>query len=506
WYKTVFKLIFLIQNIFLSLLALTKIPRYVVVIAERRVGFPKHVIKIKSISMAQIKKLAVFGTRTKSKARRNDDSSSDCSDSNDSLIRYDCETNAQCTSNNLADFLRGRELGNQKVQPMLLDTEYGTRQLLIKSLLQETEIPLKYINKVFCSKWLTGQQIIFGTKCNKLIVLDLNTSQMVLIPSLDSSRNSIQPEIACGIHTIQMNPSRTLLATGAANPNDVAVYKLPTMDPVLNNGKLVDLTQGAHKDWVFDIAWLDDTFFVTGSRDTSLALWRVDDTQSNCHRSGIPSHYIMHPLIVRQCQKAEKVRALAFNNKCKEVVALSLNAFLHLYDVESFRQKLSWKLPNQQENVCLSMQAEVSLYAVGSKSHVTLIDTRTLYPIKNIPSENESCNVRSVSFTGNILTIGTGVGLILFYDIRADKYLGVQSTNNNNGKQETKQIILKATKGWVYQTDAFREVYNGAEYSPAIYTHCYDPSGTKLFAAGGPLPASVQGNYAGLWQGMRKSI
>lgn len=65
-------------------------------------------------------------------------------------------------------------------------------------------------------------------------------------------------------------------------------------------------------------------------------------------------------------------------------------------------------------------------------------------------------------------------------------------------------------------------------YFPAIYTHCYDTSGTRLFAAGGPLqcglkvcnimfvlfsfavhwtgfsyfmdPRVFQGNYIGLWQ------
>jgi len=30
-----------------------------------------------------------------------------------------------------------------------------------------------------------------------------------------------------------------------------------------------------------------------------------------------------------------------------------------------------------------------------------------------------------------------------------------------------------------------------SKYQPAIYTHCYDDSGTRLFAAGGPLQVSI---------------
>lgn len=44
--------------------------------------------------------------------------------------------------------------------------------------------------------------------------------------------------------------------------------------------------------------------------------------------------------------------------------------------------------------------------------------------------------------------------------------------------------------------DGFQQV----KYVPAIYTHSYDSSGTRLFAAGGPLPNTLVGNYAGIWQ------
>ncbi len=55
---------------------------------------------------------------------------------------------------------------------------------------------------------------------------------MATIPSLKSSDESNPAECPCGIHSIAVNPSRSLLATGGENTNDLAVYRLPTFDPV----------------------------------------------------------------------------------------------------------------------------------------------------------------------------------------------------------------------------------------------------------------------------------
>ena len=50
--------------------------------------------------------------------------------------------------------------------------------------------------------------------------------------------------------------------------------------------------------------------------------------------------------------------------------------------------------------------------------------------------------IRSASFQGDVLTIGTGVGILMFYDVRAGKYL--ESKINS-----TRTVVLKASKGWV---------------------------------------------------------
>lgn len=109
--------------------------------------------------------------------------------------------------------------------------------------------------------------------------------------------------------------------------------------------QIIGFFQGAHSDWIFDITWLDDEFFVSGSRDTTVALWRVKDEAKEDNLGGeysqdstLPSFKSMKPLAVKVCKNAEKVRALLFNNNYQELVALSLNAYLHLWDAQTFKQ------------------------------------------------------------------------------------------------------------------------------------------------------------------------
>ena len=70
-----------------------------------------------------------------------------------------------------------------------------------------------------------------------------------------------------GIRSLSVNPSKTLLAVGLADPAVVMVYRIPDFTPV-------GITVRDHHDAVFSVQWLDDITFVTGSRDGSLGLWK----------------------------------------------------------------------------------------------------------------------------------------------------------------------------------------------------------------------------------------
>ena len=58
--------------------------------------------------------------------------------------------------------------------------------------------------------------------------------------------------------------------------------------------------------------------FISGSRDSGIALWMVKDEEdeltSRMKSLQVPEYAVMKPVCVKVCRKAEKVRALAFNN------------------------------------------------------------------------------------------------------------------------------------------------------------------------------------------------
>lgn len=121
----------------------------------------------------------------------------------------------------------------------------------------------------------------------------------------------------------------------------------------------------AHGDWLFALTWLDDQFVVSGSRDTSVALWRIPDgddlpptsgrsdsnyvnsvvaSTSSCFLGpsldelAVPSYSHINAVSVKQCKSAQKVRDIVFNRRLQEVACVSLNGYIHVFAADKFVQ------------------------------------------------------------------------------------------------------------------------------------------------------------------------
>lgn len=113
-----------------------------------------------------------------------------------------------------------------------------------------------------------------------------------------------------------------------------------------------------------------------------MALWRINEDVVECDdekttEETCPTYARVSALAVKECRAAQKIRSLCFNEEYKEIAVVSLNGYIHIFNAETFSQKLSRKLPNCQDNVCIASQPN-GVYAVGCRSYTLLLDPRTL--------------------------------------------------------------------------------------------------------------------------------
>ena len=167
-----------------------------------------------------------------------------------------------------------------------------------------------------------------------------------------------------------------------------------------------------------------------------------------------------------------------------------------------FNKKYTKRLSPLKENVCLTINADYSIYAVGSASHVQLLDANNAKQVCEPVFVKKDIGIRSLQFRNSVLSIGTGVGTVLFYDLRAKRFLA----SPGQTEEESSTIHphrLQTTGGWILRNQTYYESIPyglNNDNSHAIYSHSYDPSGTKLLMAGGPLTVNLYGHYVGVWK------
>lgn len=379
-------------------------------------------------------------------------------------------------------FLNSRERNaGEKVDNAVTEAIIARQLPLI---LREKTYSLGEHNKIFSSAWLNDSNVICGSKCNKIIVINLISKKILTIPTLTGSPNAPVSRRNCGIHSIAVNQSKTMLATGGENPNSIGVYSLPSLEP---------LTIGEfHKDWVFSLTWISPNLLASGSRDGSVAIWDIREHCIGWFTPPLPYTTSSPSSVIQNVEMIDKVRDLVYNTDSKELAAISSNGFIHFLNAGVLKKTASIPLPHCQENVCLARENFNRMYAVGSLSHVCFIDARTCSLAGSICSTDQGAGVRSLSFRDNVLTIGTGLGSILFYDLRAQKFLE---------RPDNTPCHYKVGNGFLRKDSIYEAYFWDLQDAPnAVYTHCYNEAKTKLFTAGGPLALSLYGNYAGLWE------
>mmetsp|Transcript_51764 Transcript_51764/g.128807 ORF Transcript_51764/g.128807 Transcript_51764/m.128807 type:complete len:449 (-) Transcript_51764:216-1562(-) len=364
------------------------------------------------------------------------------------------------------DFLTSREVVGGRQPKAHLPRSICSR---LPHLLKEKELcTLEKYDKIFASAWLDSDRVICGTKDNQLVVWNVVSGKHYTLPSYLFEGFRVDH---CGIHSISIS-SEGLIATGGQQPEDIMILSKADVRPK-------GLLRG-HQDWVFGISWLTHNILVSGSRDKMVMVWNVDRMKRGVGK----------PFQVRQGHE-DKVRDMSVDAVRGEFASLSADATVKTWTADSPVPKSSTDLVHKAELVCMACDLERGAYAVGSESHVQIVDPRARRVACVFDAVEEKCGIRSLSFNGHILTVGGGSGTLSFWDMAAHKYLELENAGGCKS--------LRTGKGWIKKDEVFHMHFWDQETPNTVYTHCYDPTRTRLFVGGGPLPFGLCGSYAAIW-------
>jgi len=268
-------------------------------------------------------------------------------------------------------------------------------------------------------------------------------------------------------------------------------------------------------------------------------------TVSSFNYSPSPVHYkinslfgtplfITTPTTIRK-EHRDKVRDLKFNKYTKQFLSLSSDRCVKLWDANTLDVIKTLYLKREKETVCIGLETDNNLYAIGSQSYVTIIDPRSTTIAHKIPSLDDGWGVRALSFKYYNLAVGGGYGRLSFYDLRNQKYhewetaaktssdglnsIPLHSLNpslalNENefndisfgGLNESryhqnsiKTQYYQTGKGWMLKDNIYTTHFHGIDVKQAIYSLEYSPNQRCLFAGGGPIQISLKGIYGALW-------
>ena len=355
-----------------------------------------------------------------------------------------------------------------------------------------------YYDKIFASSWIDKDHVIVGTKCNKLLEINVQTNLKREIPLMRSPIPRDLPEQSAGVHAIALNPSRSFLATGGINVNDLALYTLPDYEPYA--------VGEFHHGWLFGISWITDFMLCTGARDGNICLWTIFDINGFSTYEKDCAIYRKTPIEIVNMKDIERIRDIYFSNCSDKLGSIGYgheksNANICILDILKNKRPLTKRiipLPQKEENIVITGHDTSPVFAIGSLRHLMLVDDRdpNLHNITSVQAMEPSQAIRSLSFQGNVITIGASKTNLMFYDIRNKSYL------SDNSGAPIKHMLRE---GYVAETiDWHIHRHELVQSSPSDYisimTHCYDDSGMRLFTAGGPLALDLIGNYAAIWE------
>ncbi len=203
--------------------------------------------------------------------------------------------------------------------------------------MQEQEVELSEMDKIFSSKWVTCDELLFATKDFQIKKLVLKRSNQYDIQDFWSLKESdtlrfndltLFGKKGIGIHAIATCNNRllgNLVSWGAGN--DIYFKNVKTKS---------EWSIKAHADTIYSLIMLSSNILLSGSRDGSLCLTNIYDKNYSCinHRKGC----------IRSLSRLDTTGVVGALNSC--------SGYFETWDFHRGSRICSWDLPKKEELVC----------------------------------------------------------------------------------------------------------------------------------------------------------
>lgn len=366
--------------------------------------------------------------------------------------------------------------------------------LLAPTLFEDVQ---RSVDKAFCSAWVSPDSVLVGTKCNNLLLLDVNTRRhrRVALPPKPAVRQGpelmFNPDGHCGMHAMDVSPGGRYVVTGGRAAEDALVLRRDSLTPVR--------TYSGHADWVFGLAWVTDLHFVSCSRDGTVKLWSVGEESEGGAYDPDPAVPVVSVLEnKRTLVKQRDVRCWVPDGR---IVSLGVDGTVATWD-SSLKLCRKVVLEGARELICLAVQDR--LVVAGSRSHVHLLDLRQRCTnVGTVPlTEN---GVRSLALAGHLLSAGTGDANVVLLDLRYLRRAKGPRLRDLTPEDDPFDAVrghqpIELGHLEMPSSSSGAQEHWGWAVRDTVYTHSWDSSGTRLFMAGGPLAVGLAGCSLSAWQ------
>lgn len=272
-----------------------------------------------------------------------------------------------------------------------------------------------------------------------------------------------------------------------------------------------NLNNQPSKEIVYDLDWINDDTILTVGKKSELCLYKLS---VNGFESGIL------PASQRVYGNPQKdYRCVEVLNPMSKAIVASMDRKITIFDTMSATVVYAADYRGCHNIKCLKWSSDQAVCIIGGENTIGAVDPRQ-QKASFLVNFNEHRCVRSLSIQGHRITFSTASGKIGFVDLRMPRLLPIvpnsssllapSSTPSNsliplfssstslNPWMVKNSDYFQVIGGHLLQNEFYRANFAPHRVEQAIFTHAYDPTGLRLFAAGGPSLESLQGTTAGI--------